>query len=243
MSAHRTIAIARRVVQQIIGDRRTLALIFVAPILVMALVGASFSGQPGVLDRVAPALVAAFALFFTFLLTGVSFLRERSQGTLERLLTTPAGRGDILVGYLAGFLLFAMVQSTLVVLYTVVVLDVQYQGNLAHILLLLLVLTITSVSLGIFLATFARNEFQVVQFMPVVLAPQVFLSGIMAPVEQMPDAMQALAAVMPLRYAVDGLRAIMVQGQGLGDVVNDLAALSAFAVVMLGAAAVAVRRT
>ena len=243
MSTDRALAIAKRVVKQIVRDRRSLALIFLAPLLVMTLVGQSFRNQSAVLDRIAPALVAVFALFFTFLLTGVSFLRERSQGTLERLLTTPVGRGDILVGYLLGFLLFATIQSIVVLLYTVFALNVHYQGNLAQVFVLLMVLTIASVSMGIFIATFARNEFQVVQFIPVVLAPQIFVSGVFLPVSQMPRILQLFSDVMPLRYAVEGLRAIMLQGQNLGDVLNDLAALAAFAIVMLAAAAATVRRT
>ncbi len=236
-------AIAERVVRQVLRDRRSLGLILVAPLLVMALVGGSFSGQSVVLDRTAPALIATFAMFFTFMLTGVSFLRERSQGTLERLVTTPVSRADILVGYLLGFLLFALVQSTIVLLYTVLVLDVAYQGDLLQVFVLLMVLTIASISTGIFVATFARNEFQVVQFIPVVLAPQVFVSGIMVPVETMPTVLRLLANVVPLRYAVDGMRAIMLQGLGLGDVITELAALAIFAAVMLVAAAFTVRRT
>jgi ABC-2 type transport system permease protein len=243
MSWHRSMAIAERVVRQVLRDRRSLGLILVAPLLVMALVGGSFSGQSVVLDRTAPALIATFAMFFTFMLTGVSFLRERSQGTLERLVTTPVSRADILVGYLLGFLLFALVQSTIVLLYTVLVLDVAYQGDLLQVFVLLMVLTIASISTGIFVATFARNEFQVVQFIPVVLAPQVFVSGIMVPVETMPTVLRLLANVVPLRYAVDGMRAIMLQGLGLGDVITELAALAIFAAVMLVAAAFTVRRT
>ncbi len=243
MSLDRTLAISLRIVNQIRGDHRSMALIVVAQIIVMSLVGFSFADQKGVLDRVAPALMAVFAMFFTFILTGVSFLRERSQGTLERLLTTPIGRGDILVGYLLGFLIFAAIQSVGILLFTILALQVSYQGDLWQIFVLLMVLTVVAVNLGIFISTFARNEFQVVQFIPIVLAPQIFLSGVILPVEQMPGYFQAIARVLPLRYAVDGLSGIMLEGQGLGDVGMELAVLCTFAIILMSLAAMTVRRT
>jgi len=218
-------------------------MIIVAPIIVMSLVGFSFADQRGVLDRVAPALMAVFSMFFTFILTGVSFLRERSQGTLERLLTTPVRRADILVGYLAGFLIFAVIQSVTILLFTTFVLQVNYQGDLWQIFVILVVLTVVAVNLGIFISTFARNEFQVVQFIPIILAPQIFLSGVILPVEQMPDYFQAIARVLPLRYAVDGLRGIMLEGQSLGDMGLELAVLAAFAIILLSLAAMTVRKS
>ncbi len=243
MSLDRTLAISLRIVNQIRGDHRSMALIVVAPIIVMSLVGFSFADQKGVLDRVAPALMAVFAMFFTFILTGVSFLRERSHGTLERLLTTPVGRLDILVGYLLGFLVFATIQSVVILLFTIFALQVGYRGDLWQIFVLLMLLTVVAVNLGIFVSTFARNEFQVVQFIPIILAPQIFLSGVILPVEQMPAYFQAIARVLPLRYAVDGLRGIMLDGQALGDVTVEVAALAAFAIILLCLAAMTIRRT
>ncbi|MSQ40382.1 MAG: ABC transporter permease [Dehalococcoidia bacterium] len=180
---------------------------------------------------------------FTFVLTGVSFLRERAQGTLERLQATPVGRGDILVGYLLGFLLFAVLQTTVILLFTILVLQVSYTGDLWEIFLFCMVLVVVSVNLGIFISTFARNEFQVVQFIPLVFAPQVFLAGILLPVEQMPQFLQAVARVLPLRYAVAGMREIMLQGKGLSGVTSALGVLAGFAVVLLALAAVTVRRS
>ena len=243
MSIDRTLAIAIRIVSQILRDRRSIGLIIVAPIMVMSLVGFSFADQRLVLDRVAPALIATFALFFTFLLTGVSFLRERSQGTLERLLTTPVGRADILVGYLLGFLVFATIQSLVVLLYTIVALQIDYQGSFAEMVVVLLVLTVAAVNLGIFVSTFARNEFQVVQFIPIILAPQIFLSGVILPVAQLPAYFQAVSNVLPLTYAVSGLKAIMLEGRGLSGAAGDIAVLAGFAVALLALAAVTVRRT
>ena len=242
ISPGRSLAIALRIVRQVRRDRRSLALIIVAPVIVMSLVGFSFFERREILDSVAPALLAVFAFFFVFILTGVSFLRERTQGTLERLLTTPVSRADILLGYLLGFLLFATVQSLVILLFTVWALQVEYQGALWQVMVLLLAVTVVGVNLGIFISTFARNEFQVVQFIPVVLAPQIFLSGLILPVEELPAVFQAVSTVLPLTYAVEGLREIMLRGGGLGDVAGELAVLLAFAVGLLVLAGATVRR-
>jgi ABC-2 type transport system permease protein len=213
------------------------------PVMVMTLVGLSFSEKKAVLDFAAPALVGALVMFFVFILTGVSFLRERTQGTLERLLATPVGRGDVLLGYLVGFLVFAAVQSLLVVLFLVLVLQISYQGVLWHIFLLVLVLATTSLNMGIFFSTFARNEFQVMQFIPLVIVPQLFLGGVLVPVEQMPGYLQAVSRVLPLTYAIRGLRDIMVRGEGLEGVVTELGILAGFAIMMMALAAATVRRS
>ena len=243
MSVDRTLAIALRILRQISRDRRSLALVIVAPIVVMALVGFSFGDQQGVLDRIAPGLIAVFVLFFTFILTGVSFLRERAQGTLERLLTTPVGRADILVGYTTGFFVLAMVQSVIVVTFTLLVLQVNYQGSIWQIWTVLVPLVVVGVSLGIFISTFARNEFQVVQFIPLLLAPQIFLSGVIAEVDKMPAVLEVLAYLLPLTYAVDGLQDIMLRGDSLGSLGLELGVLALYVVALLTAAAVAVRRS
>ncbi len=242
ISMGRSLAIALRIVRQVRRDHRSLALIIVAPVVVMSLVGFSLFERREILDNVAPALLAVFAFFFVFILTGVSFLRERAQGTLERLLTTPVSRADILLGYLLGFLLFATVQTLVILLFTVWILQVEYRGDLWQVMVLLLTVTVVGENLGIFISTFARNEFQVVQFIPLVLAPQIFLSGLILPVEELPGLFQAASSVLPLTYSVEGLREIMLRGGGLGDVVRELAVLLAFAVGLLVLASATVRR-
>lgn len=243
MSPDRTLAIAERIIRQIVKDRRSIGLIIVAPVIVMALVGFSLTEQKPTLDRVAPGLLAVFVLFFTFILTGVSFLRERAHGTLERLMTTTVARADILVGYLLGFLLFATIQTVVILAFTVFALQIEYQGNVFEIIAVLMMVVLVAVNLGIFISTFARNEFQVVQFIPLVLAPQIFLSGVIVPTDQMPAVMEAISVVLPLTYAVEGLRGIMVMGQNLADVWTDLAVLTGFGVGLLGATVFTLRRT
>ena len=243
MSPGRTLAIAERIIRQIVKDRRSAALIIVAPLIVMSLVGFSLIDQKPVLNRVAPGLLGTFVMFFTFLLTGVSFLRERAQGTLERLMTTTVARGDILVGYLLGFLLFATIQAAVILTFTIVALQIEYQGNIIEIVAVLLLVVVVAVNLGIFVSTFANNEFQVVQFIPIVLLPQIFLSGVIIPTDQMPSVMEAISVVLPLTYAVEGLREIMVMDQSLADVWVDLVVLAGFGLGLLIAALATLRRT
>lgn len=236
------LTVAARIFRQITRDRRTMALIFIVPLVVMTLIGLSFP-QPTVLQYIAPALIATLALFFGFLLTGISFLRERSQGTLERLMASPVSPFDIVVGYLAGFFIFALVQTLIILLYTIYVMKVSYHGDLWQIFIFQVVVIIGAVNLGIFISTFAKNEFQMVQFIPLIIIPQIFLSGVIWPVEQMPGYLQGLSAVLPLTYAVKGLRDIMLNGQSLIDVWVELAVLLGFAVIVSVLAAITLRRS
>jgi len=218
-----------------------MAMIVVVPVVIMTLIGLSFP-EEGILDYIAPALLATLALFFSFLLTGISFLRERSQGTMERLMASPLSRLDIVVGYLFGFFIFALTQTLIMVLFTIYVLGVNYYGDLWQIFVFQIVVITGAVNLGIFISTFARNEFQMVQFIPLIIVPQIFLCGVIWPVEQMPDYLQWLSAVLPLTYAVDGLREIMLYGKSLLDVGFELAVLAGFTVVTSILAAIVLRR-
>jgi len=240
MPSH-TLTIAGRVIHQIIRDRRTMALIIIVPLVVMSLIGLSFP-EGGILDYIAPALLATMALFFSFLLTGISFLRERSQGTMERLMASPVSRLDIVLGYLFGFFIFALTQTLIVVLFTIYVFNINYYGDLWQILVFQIVVITGAVTLGIFTSTFARNEFQMVQFIPLIIFPQVFLCGVIWPVEQMPEYLQWLSAVLPLSYAVEGLREIMLDGKSLLDVGFELAVLAGFTAVTSILAAIVLRR-
>ncbi|MBI4295610.1 MAG: ABC transporter permease [Chloroflexi bacterium] len=239
---HKASIVARRVIRQFQRDRRTMALIVVVPVVVMTLIGLSFP-EGGVLDYIAPALLATLALFFSFLLTGISFLRERSQGTLERLLASPLSRLDIVVGYLFGFFVFALAQTLIIILFTIYVLGVNYRGDLWEILVFQMVVIVGAVNLGIFISTFARNEFQMVQFIPLIIVPQVFLSGVIWPVEQMPNYLQWLSNILPLTYAVSGLRDIMLKGESLINVGLDLAVLVAFTISTSVLAAITLRKS
>src|SRR5439155_13236237 len=190
------------------------------------------------LDTFGPVLVGFFAYFLVFVLTGISFLRERQGGTLERLLATPVTRGEIVLGYSLGFGLFATLQVAVLTTWALmhvefpsiglaVGLGIANAGNPLVAFLIAVVLALGAVNLGVFLSTFARTELQIVQFIPFVIVPQGLLSGIFWPVERLPDLLQPIARVLPLTYAVEGLRGVMIKGLGLSSptIQLDLAVL------------------
>jgi ABC-2 type transport system permease protein len=236
-----TLVIASRIINQLIRDRRTLILIVVVPLVIASLVGVSVPDKR-ILDYTAPAVLAVLILFFGFLLTGISFLRERSQGTLERLMASPVSRLDVVGGYLLGFLLFAIVQTMVLFFYLIYVLNVSYYGDLWQIILFEILIGIGAVCMGTFFSVLAKNEFQMVQFIPMIIVPQIFLCGLLWPVSQMPEYLQWLANVLPLTYGVDGIRALMLEGQNLLDIGKEVGILAAYAVGLLILAAVTIRR-
>ncbi|WIG59410.1 MAG: protein of unknown function / Efflux ABC transporter, permease protein [Ktedonobacterales bacterium] len=193
-------------------------------------------------DSLAPLFVGLFAFFFIFLLTSVSFLRERSQGTIERLMVSPLTKSELVMGYVLGFTLFALLQSLIILLFVVGVLRVHYAGNLGLIFLVTLVLTIGAVNMGIFVSAFARNELQVIQFIPLLLVPQILLGGLFFAVATLPVVLKQLAYVMPLTYANFALQDVMLKGMGFSDVWPDLAFLVGFAVLMVVLAAFSLRQ-
>ncbi len=211
------------------------------------------------LDILAPVFLGYFAYFFVFILTGISFLRERTGGTLERLLATPVTRAEIVVGYGIGFSVLATVQVILLTAFVLgriaipaigpvgewgIGLGVASAGSPLLAFVLVLLLAIGAVNLGIFLSTFARNEFQIMQFIPIVIIPQGFLAGIFWPVDRLPEVLEAIARVLPLTYAVDGLRGVILRGEDLASaaIQLDLAVLSIVAVVLVVLGSVTIKR-
>ena len=242
MTLNRTISIAKRIIKQIIKDRRSLAMIFISPVVVMGLIGANFNNNQEVLNFIAPALIGTFVLFFTFILTGISFLRERSEGTLDRLRTTPAKRSDIMLGYSLSFFFFAIIQSSIILLFSIFILNITYQGQIWHIFLVVILLAIVAVNLGVLISTFAKNEFQVIQFIPLLLAPQIFLSGVIQPVENLPNILQKISNIFPLKYGVTGLRSIMVNGSGISDIKYEIFMIIGFAILFIVLATLTLRK-
>jgi ABC-2 type transport system permease protein len=195
------------------------------------------------LDYMAPAFIGFFVFFFVFLLTCISFLRERVAGTLERLQATPIRSHEIIIGYMLGFLVFGLLQGAVTLLYTVFVLDIHYAGNLLNIFVVEGLLVALSVNLGIFLSTFAQNEFQVLQFVPLVVTSQGLLGGMVWQVEEMPTWLQPVARVMPMSYATQALRDVMIKGESLLDVAGLLLVLIAFIVAVIALSARTAGRT
>jgi ABC-2 type transport system permease protein len=194
------------------------------------------------LDYIAPVYIAFFVFFFVFLLTCVFFLRERSLGTMERLLATPINRLEIVLGYMLGLGVFALIQSAVVLFFTVYALDINYAGSLLVVFLVEVILTMLAANMGILASTFATNEFQVVQFIPLVLFPQALLSGTVWAIEELPRWLQPFSWLMPMTYANRALRDVMIKGQGLVHIWGDLLILAGFAVFMVAVGALAVRR-
>lgn len=332
MSPRRTLAVARRLLEQFRRDRRTLVLLFVVPLVILSLLGYLLRGsatppkvgvvggcsvpvrstsvtlvflsrsaaeaqlkggqlaayvlcgpppeihlegsQPNVNSTVLQALappraeqpmsivylhggsdfdtldyfgagfVGLVVFFLVFVVTSVAFLRERTSGTLERLLASPLRRAEIVVGYMLAFGVVALIQSAIVLVFSLYALRIKVEGNVGLVFLFEALLAVSAVNLGIFLSGFARTEFQAVQFIPLVIVPQMLLSGIVFPVVTEPGPLQPVSNVLPLTYGVYGLRDVMVKGSGLGDaaLLLDLGVVLAFAVAVVAAAAVTLRR-
>jgi ABC-2 type transport system permease protein len=199
---------------QVVRDRRTIALILIVPLVIATIAGFSIPDKRA-LDNAAPGILATLILFFGFLITGISFLRERTQGTLERLMASPMSRMDIVAGYLLGLLLFALIQTLIMFFYMIYVLGINFRGDLWQILVFQVLIGINAVCLGTFFSAFARNEFQMIQFIPLIIVPQVFLSGLFIPVRQLPVVLEWVSKFLPLTYGVEGIKALMQQGQTL----------------------------
>jgi ABC-2 type transport system permease protein len=176
------------------------------------------------------------------LLTSVAFLRERSQGTIERVMVSPLKRTELVIGYVCGFTLFALIQSLIILLFIVFVLRVHYSGDLTLVFLVSALLTLGSVNLGIFLSTFAQNEFQIIQFIPLVFGLQIFLSGVFWPIAQLPGVLHPFAYILPLTYANEALRDVMLKNADISTIASDLTALLLFALVMIGLSSLTTRR-
>jgi ABC-2 type transport system permease protein len=196
------------------------------------------------LDLFGGPFIGLLIFFLVYVVTSVSFLRERSLGTLERLMASPLRRTEIVVGYMLGFTLVALVQAAEVLGFGLLVLNLYNAGSVLLLFGIEVLLALGAVNLGIFLSTFARNEFQAVQFIPLVVVPQVLLSGLLVPVSSEPDWLQWISNVLPLTYAVDALRNVMLRGRGLesGAIQLDVGVLLAFCVLAVVAAAATLRR-
>jgi ABC-2 type transport system permease protein len=236
-----TVAVTRRVLIQLRRDRRTLAMLVVLPSLVLALLWWMFTDLPGPgFDRLAPALLALIPFIVMFLVTSVTTLRERTSGTLERLLAMPMGKGDFLLGYALAFGVVAIVQSVVAVAVCVWLLDLEVAGPLWLLLLVAVVDALLGTVLGLFVSAFAQSEFQAVQFMPLVVIPQILVCGLFVAREQLPGVLEAISDVLPLSYGVDAMQEVVFRSDP--SVVGDLAVVVAYVVAGLTLGALTLRR-
>lgn len=190
------------------------------------------SSDMGQFDYFGPVLLGFFVFFFVFLIAGVSFIRERTTGTLERLLSTPLRKWEIVMGYVIGFGIFTMIQATIIAAYAIYVLDMLMEGDFIYVLLIILALSFTALTLGILVSSFANNELQMVQFIPLVVIPQVFFSGLFN-LETISDWLSWIGPITPLYYAAEALRNIMVRGYGWDAIYGDVLVLFCFSILFM----------
>ena len=242
MNARITLAVAGRVLTQVRRDHRTLAMLMVVPCVLITLLWWMFADLPGDLfDRFGPGLLAMFPFIVMFLVTSVTTLRERSSGTLERLLTMPLGKLDFLLGYAIAFGLLAAVQSTLAVAVSVGLLGLDVSGPVWLLGVVAVADAVLGTALGLLVSAFATTEFQAVQFMPAFVLPQILLCGLFVPREAMPTVLEAISNVLPLSYAVDAMQEL-VGAADTSAVWRDVAVVAGFALGALALGAGTLRR-
>lgn len=198
---------------------------------VSAQVSYLYGGENMVLfDQVGPVLIGFLVFFFVFITSGVSFLRERTNGTLERLLATPIKRWELVLGYGLGFGVFTSLQAVTISWFAVKVLNILFVGRMTNLIFVTMLLAISALTLGILLSAFAQNEFQIVQFIPVVIIPQFLFSGLFR-LEDLPGGLRLLGSIMPIKYGANALRQIMLRGKSWPEVAYDASALIAFSLL------------
>jgi ABC-2 type transport system permease protein len=242
MSPRITAAVAGRVLAQLRHDHRTLALLLVLPCVVLALLRWMYDEQRMVFDSLGPALLALIPFIVMFLVTSVTTLRERSSGTLERLLAMPTGKLDLLLGYALAFGLVAAVQSGLAVALCVWPLGMRVDGSVAALVVVAVVDAVCGTAFGLFVSAFARTEFQAVQFMPAVVFPQLLLCGLFLDRDRLPGVLETVSDALPLSYAVDAMTAVAAGTGEAAAVAGDLAVVLGFVLVLLALGAATLRR-
>jgi ABC-2 type transport system permease protein len=216
-----TVATAHRVLDQLRHDRRTVAMLLVVPVLLLVLFRYVFDSAPAVFDRVGPLMLGLFPFITMFLVTSIAMVRERTSGTLERLLTTPLGRFDLLAGYAVAFGLVGLVQASLAALVAVGPLGMDVAAGMPTMIVLAVLNALLGMALGLFMSAFAATEFQAVQFMPAAVLPQLLLCGLLAPRAGMNAVLRWASDVLPLTWAVDGLDQARISETVTGTMVRD----------------------
>ncbi len=232
-----TRATALRVLRQLRHDPRTVALLLVLPAALMTLLRFVYAHDRAAFDRAGPALMAIFPLVTMFLVTSVAVLRERTTGTLERLMTTPLGPLALLSGYGIAFTVLAILQAAIICALSLGVLGLQFAGSTLAVAVLAVAVALLGLGLGLLASAFARSEFQVVQFFPAAVVPQLLLCGLLVPRAHMGAVLRAVSDVLPMSYAIDGIRHLARQPGVPFAAAGDVAVVLAFAAgaIILGA--------
>ncbi|NUO61926.1 MAG: ABC transporter permease [Hamadaea sp.] len=231
-----------RILRQLRHDKRTIALLVVVPTLLLTLLYFMYDNQEMIFDRVALIMLGLFPFIIMFLVTSIAMLRERTTGTLERLLTTPLRRTDLLFGYGIAFGVAAAIQATIASALAYWLLDLDTAGSPALVILIAVTNAVLGVALGLLASAFAQTEFQAVQFMPVVALPQILLCGLFVPRDQMAGWLQAISDVMPLTYAVEALQQVGAHPEATATMWRDLGIVAGVVVLALVLASLTLRR-
>ncbi len=242
MSVRRTAATSGRVLMQLLHDPRTIALMIVVPCVLVTLLKYVFNGQPQVFNNLAPMILGIFPLLMMFLVTSITTLRERKTGTLDRLMTMPISKLDIVFGYAGAFSLLALVQACVVSAVALGLLGVTVLGGTASVLLAAVLAAFLGTALGLFVSAFATSEFQAVELVMPILMPQILLCGLFVPRDQMARFLQWLADVFPLSYSVDAMRQITMHATWTGVFVRDLLVVVGCAILALVLGSITIRR-
>jgi ABC-2 type transport system permease protein len=242
MTARVTLATARRVLTQLRRDHRTMALLLVVPVVLLTLLRYVYDDKPLIFDHVGGPLLALFPFTTMFLVTSVAMLRERTSGTLERLLTTPMGKADLLFGYALAFGTVAVVQTSIASAVALGPLGLDVAAGPWPVVLLAVVDALLGMALGLFLSAFARSEFQAVQFLPAVVLPQVLLCGLFAARSTMAAPLRWLSDAFPLTYAVDGMQELAGSASVTGQFTRDLVIVAGASLLALALGAATLQR-
>jgi ABC-2 type transport system permease protein len=241
MNVRRTLVTAGRVLAQLRSDHRTIALMLVVPCVLMGLLAWIFADTP-VFDQIGAALLGVFPFVVMFLVTSIATLRERTSGTLERLLTTPMGKGDFMFGYALAFGLMAVVQALIATAFAVWVCGLDVAGPLWMLVAVAVLDALLGTALGLLASGFARSEFQAVQFMPAFVLPQFLLCGLLVARDRLPDVLRVVSDVLPLSYAVDAMKAVTTSATPGSDVTANATVIAVWVVVALVLGSLTLRR-
>lgn len=242
MSPKKTFATAARVLKQLRHDPRTLVLIFLVPCILITILKYVFEGEPQVFDSIAPMILGIFPLVVMFIVTSIATLRERTIGTLDRLMAMPMSKLDLIFGYAIAFSLLAFIQACVASAVVLGLLGVTVLGGTIPVLIGAVVAAFLGTALGLFLSAFATSEFQAVQFMPAFIFPQLLVCGLFVAREHMAKALQWFADVMPLTYSVDAMKQVTDHASWTGTLTRDIIVVLAFGVVALVLGSITIRR-
>ena len=241
MTLVRTFSTAGRVLTQIRHDERTIGLLLVVPSLLIGLVAWIFT-DTDVFQTIGPAMIALFPFIVMFLVTSISTLRERRSGTLERLFSMPLGKGDFILGYALAFGFLAVFQTAIAVSFAVFVCGLEIEGSIWLLFAVTVADALLGTAFGLLASAFARTEFQVVQFMPLLVFPQILLGGIFIPRDQLPEVLEAISDWLPLSYAIDALTAVADGSEDAAWIWARILAIAAWIVGSIVVGSITLRR-